>query len=280
MRRRTFLSLSAPALALPAYFRFGEPNWFQLTRTPVHLPVTKPVRLLHISDLHTSDGMTAEDLETGLSLGLQLKPDIICFTGDFVTSTIGFDRPGLTRLLRRAAGTAPSFAVVGNHDGGAWLARRGGSASHSLIADLVQSTGIRLLHNEAAQIGELTLVGVGDLWSRQIFPRTAFRAASPTAPTILLSHNPDGKDMLTQHHWHLMLSGHTHGGQARIPGLTPPWAPVADKRFLSGLYRWEDRQLYITRGLGSPKHVRAFCRPEVSLLELQPRRVAGLTRLG
>lgn len=270
MCRRTFLSLAAPAIALPAWFRFGEPRWFDASRTTVHLPIAKPVNLLHVSDLHTSDGMTAEDLEAGLQLGLRQRPDLICFTGDFVTNTHGFDKPGLLRLLRRAADTAPTFAVLGNHDGGAWLARRGGNASHQPIADLVQSAGVRLLHNESATIGELTFAGVGDLWSRQIIPHRAFRATPPSQTTILLSHNPDAKDLLLPYPWHLMLSGHTHGGQARIPGATPPWAPVVDKRFLSGLYRWHNRQLFITRGLGSPKHVRAFCRPEVSLLELRP----------
>lgn len=270
MYRRKFLSLAAPALALPAWFRFGEPHWFELTRTEVALPLRKPVRLLHVSDLHTSDGMTAEDLEAGLSLGLKQNPDLICFTGDFVSTSVGFDKPGLLRLLRTAAGTAPAFAVLGNHDGGAWLAARGGSASPRRIADIVQSAGIRLLHNTAATIGELTLVGVGDLWSRQVQPQHAFTAVLPGTTNILLSHNPDAKDMLLEYPWQLMLSGHTHGGQARIPGFTPPWAPVADKRFLSGLHRWEDRQLFVTRGLGSPKHVRAFCRPEISLLELTP----------
>ena len=65
-----------------------------------------------------------------------------------------------------------------------------------------------------------------------------------------------------------MLSGHTHGGQARIPGDTPPWLPVEDKRYVAGLYGWRDRQLFITRGLGSPHHMRVLCRPEVSILEI------------
>lgn len=270
MYRRSFLSLAAPAIAIPAWFRFGEPHWFELTRTTVALPVQKPLRLLHVSDFHTSDGMTAEDLEAGLVLGLRERPDLICLTGDFVSITKGFDRAGLLRLLRRAADTAPAFAVLGNHDGGAWLARYGGSASHRNIGDLVQSAGVRLLHNESAMHGELTLAGIGDLWSGHVQPRRAFAGAHRPAATILLAHNPDSKDMMFEYPWHLMLSGHTHGGQARLPGWTPPWAPVADKRFLAGLYRWEDRQIFVTRGIGSPKHVRAFCRPEVSLLNIVP----------
>jgi hypothetical protein len=65
-----------------------------------------------------------------------------------------------------------------------------------------------------------------------------------------------------------MLSGHTHGGQARVPVISRLWTPVHDKRYIAGLYTWDRRRLFITRGLGSPKHVRAFCRPEVSILEV------------
>jgi predicted MPP superfamily phosphohydrolase len=83
-----------------------------------------------------------------------------------------------------------------------------------------------------------------------------------------MCHNPDGKDLLSNDRWDLMLSGHTHGGQARIPGLDPPWTPVLDKRFVAGLYQWEGRRLFITRGLGSPNRIRAFCRPEASILHI------------
>ena len=105
-------------------------------------------------------------------------------------------------------------------------------------------------------------------WSKEFDPARAFAHTDPTAPTLFLCHNPDAKYAVRAHPWNLMLSGHTHGGQARIPGLTPLWTPVWDKRFVAGLYTWDNRQLFITRGLGSPKHVRAFCRPEVSILDL------------
>ncbi len=192
----------------------------------------------------------------------------ICFTGDYVTYNRGIDRNGLFRLLRRAADNAPSYAVLGNHDGGAWMARRGGSPSSQPMADLVTSAGIRLLHNRAAVEGDMTLVGVGDYWSGELDAQRAFAEVPASPATIVLCHNPDGKEELARLPWNLMLSGHTHGGQARIPGFCPTWAPVSDKRFIAGLYSWSGRQLFITRGLGSPKHVRAFCRPEVSMLHL------------
>lgn len=266
--RRVFLSTMTAGTAAGIWFRYIEPTWFELTHTRIALPGIRPKRLLHISDIHLSDGMTAQELQTGLRAGLAQRPDLICLTGDFVTTTIGFDSRGLRNLLRQAADTAPTYAVLGNHDGGAWLARWGGSASTELIRELVVSTGVRLLHNESAQTGDLTIVGVGDYWSGEFAPDPAFATVTASRPTLLLCHNPDAKEALRRVPWNVMLSGHTHGGQARVPGIAPPWAPVSDKRFISGLYSWQERSLFITRGLGSPKHVRAFCRPEVSIVDV------------
>jgi predicted MPP superfamily phosphohydrolase len=225
-------------------------------------------KLLHISDIHVSDGMAAEDLETGILAGLAEKPDLICLTGDFVSHLGAFDAAGLVRMLRRTADAAPTFAVLGNHDGGLWLSQFGAESSTTRIKDLVQSSGVHLLDNQHATAAGLHLVGVGDLWSGEFAPERAFSNATPAKPTIVLCHNPDGKDALTHRPWHLMLSGHTHGGQGRLPGLTPLWTPVRDKSMISGLHSWQGRHVFITRGLGSPRHVRAFCRPEVSVLHV------------
>src|SRR5215472_387513 len=263
MQRRAFVFTFFPSVAA-AYDRFHEiePTWFEVTHTRISISGIRPTRILHISDIHISDGMTAPELAVGFDAGLAQRPDLICLTGDFVSVTTGFDRSGLQRLLRRAASTAPTYAVLGNHDSG--------GHSTQLMRELVASTGVRLLHNRAAVEQGLTLVGVGDYWSREFDPARAFTHTDPAAPTLLLCHNPDAKYAIRAHPWNLMLSGHTHGGQARIPGLTPLWTPVWDKRFLAGLYTWNNRQLFITRGLGSPMHVRAFCRPEVSILDLAP----------
>jgi predicted MPP superfamily phosphohydrolase len=266
-RRSLFAALTAAPLAA-AWFRFVEPSWFEVTHTRIQMPGIRPTRILHISDIHISDGMGASDLEPGFRAGLAARPDVICLTGDYVSYTHGFDRTGLLRLMRLAADSAPTYAVLGNHDGGAWIARSKGSRSTDPMRELLASTGVRVLHNDSAVERDLTLVGIADLWSGELDPERAFAKVIPSAPTVVLCHNPDGKQRLEHHPWNLMLSGHTHGGQARIPGLTPLWAPVVDKRFLAGLYPWEGRQLFITRGLGSPKHVRAFCRPEVSILDL------------
>jgi hypothetical protein len=269
MDRRAFLSISAGvAVTSAAWAGCVEPTYFELTHTKVRVAGKRQWRVLHVADIHMSDGVKPVDLENAFESGLAQKPDLICLTGDFVSSIRGFDQQSLFRILRRARSTAPTYAVLGNHDNGTWLPQRGGGHSSKFMQDLIRSSGVHLLHNESAALEDLTLVGMADLWSDEFDPERAFAHAPRATNTLLLCHNPDGKDHTKRWRWDLMLSGHTHGGQVRVPGITPYWAPVSDKRFIAGLYEWEDRQLFITRGIGSPRHVRAFCRPEISILDL------------
>ena len=97
----------------------------------------------------------------------------------------------------------------------------------------------------------------------------AFRGVSANGDRILLlSHNPDSKDVLQNHPWDLMLCGHTHGGQVVFPFAGPCYAPVADLRFVAGLHDWNGRQIYTPRGVGNLGSVRFRCRPEVTVLQI------------
>jgi predicted MPP superfamily phosphohydrolase len=99
-------------------------------------------------------------------------------------------------------------------------------------------------------------------------PDAAFANVGPKGSIlrILLNHNPDAKDLVRSFEWDLMLCGHTHGGQVRLPLIGAPFAPVQDKRYLHGLYAWDKRWLHITSGVGNLHGLRFNCRPEISLL--------------
>ena len=131
---------------------------------------------------------------------------------------------------------------------------------------------MKLLHNENCEFQSkgrtFHLVGLGDLWAGELDPVRAFPAPSPNR-VILLSHNPDTKDLLEDYQWDLMLSGHTHGGQLYLPGLGAPFAPVRDRRYLAGLKPWKNRLIQVTTGVGNLYGLRFNCRPEVSLLQLK-----------
>lgn len=273
-RRFVFLGLGAIAGGGMAYSRFVEPAWLALRRLSVSLTPgpSAPVRILHISDLHWSEGIGRRAIEQATAVAPVLEPDLICLTGDFVTAGGAHPTDAYRALLERLSRTAPCLACLGNHDGGRWSAARGGAPSTAPIVDLLQSVGIRVLQNASvAGPAGLVLVGMSDLWSGAFAADPAFASIERTGdrPIVALAHNPDTKDAIEQYPWQLMLSGHTHGGQVVIPLLGAPVVPVRDRRYLGGLKPWGERYIHVSRGVGSLYGIRFNCRPEVTLLEVR-----------
>ena len=275
MSRRRFLGgVFFAGAGTAGYAHFVEAEWLQTSHITVPLSggTRPPLKLLHLSDLHASPVVSLDYINRAISQALLWRPDVICLTGDFVTARC--DQPEeYARVLRRLSDAAPCFASLGNHDGGRWAyEEEGGYADVGWISEVLQDGRIPLLHNraEALQVRDwpLNFVGLGDMWANYFQPELAFRNLAAGTPTILLSHNPDSKDRLGSYPWHLMLSGHTHGGQLRVPFLGTPFAPVQDQRYVAGLGRWNDRWIHVTKGIGTVYGLRINCPPEVSFLTL------------
>lgn len=273
-RRRLLWAGAASVVAGAGYPVLIEPRWLAKTQTAISL-VSQPratLRVLHLSDLHASWAVPLSLIDTAIDMGLASNPDIVCLTGDFITQRSDFDAQAYVRTLTRLPAVRPTFASLGNHDGGAWGESHGGYSDHKLVEGLLEDAGITLLLNRSMPVqtakGKVTLVGLADLWSLELDAYKAFRGVDGRGPVILLSHNPDSKDVLASFPWHLMLCGHTHGGQVIIPFEGASYAPVADKRFIQGLHGWKGHQIFISRGVGNIASVRFMCRPEVSILDI------------
>src|SRR5262249_3290966 len=255
---RKFLS-ALPLIGAAPVYAFGvEPNWLELTEHRVqlrHRKLSAQVRILHLSDFHASQVVPFSLIEKAIDRGLSVRPDLICLTGDFVTNADAFDAGEYSRLLRKLSSKAPTFACLGNHDGGNWAAGFEGFPDTSVVRELLEASGVSLLDNRSELIrvrGQaLRLVGVGDLWSHDVDGPCAFAEVQPEEPAVLLAHNPDSKDDVAQYPWDLMLSGHTHGGQVLVPLVGNPFTPVRDKRYIAGLKEWNGRQIHVSRGVGS-----------------------------
>jgi uncharacterized protein len=272
-RRRFIGGVSLAAAGTFGYAHFFEAEWLQKSFLTVPLSdgLKPPVKLLHLSDLHASPAVRLSYIARAIEAGLEWKPDLICVTGDFITRRFNED-DAYRRILERLPATAPTYASLGNHDGGRWVSENGGYGDVEWISKLLEKSGIKLLHNESTRIRvaqrDLNLVGLGDIWAGNLDAQRGF-SARPAGETILLSHNPDTKEHVNVFHWNLMLSGHTHGGQLRVPWLgATPFAPVQDKRFVAGLHPWNERWIHVTKGIGSVFGVRINCPPEVSFLTL------------
>jgi len=206
LSRRKWLSLAGlAALPVAAYPVGCEPFWLQLSHTDVHLgpALAHPIRILHLADFHASPAVPMLTINHAVSMGLQQRPDLICLTGDFISNRSGFNEGRYVQTLKRLTAAAPTFAVLGNHDGGCWATLHRGFPDHQLVDRMLSQSGVTLLYNRSTIVrvnnSDLQLVGVGDLWSEEIDAASAFKSINRKLPTVLLSHNPDSKDLLYSH---------------------------------------------------------------------------------
>ncbi len=140
----------------------------------------------------------------------------------------------------------------------------------------MSDAGVRMLRNDvyapATGPGDLCFAGLEDYWSDRAQP-DILRAAPADASVIVLAHNPDAYESIEHFRWHLMLSGHTHGGQVCVPGWGPLILPVDHRERAAGLFHLDasqpERALYVTRGVGHILRVRLFCPPEVTCITLE-----------
>jgi predicted MPP superfamily phosphohydrolase len=230
------------------------------------------LRILHLADLHFSPERSSEIIHQACSLGLHSAPDVIVVTGDLIDLLLPNTTP-LQDILQRLTSHAPTFVTLGNHDGGNWASSVGGYKDSSRVAAATRETDAILLDNTSIKYRWkdrlVQFTGLGDLWSGNFSPKSAFSEVDEDIPTIVLSHNPDSKNLLQAYPWDLMLSGHTHGGQLRIPWIgATPFAPVRDKRFVSGLNSWEGRNIFTSSGVATSANLRFNVRPEVTIFDL------------
>jgi len=274
-RRNFLISSSLGLLGSALYARLLEPGWLDLThhRVPFFKDPGSSLRILHLSDLHYSDVVPLPVIQSAIQLGLEQKPDLVCLTGDYMTAPLpGYE--AYVETLKVLSAQCPVFACLGNHD-----YQRPGRTSvppevknKLVMPALLKASGIQLLNNQMQVLQlegrSLQVAGLGDFWAGKCLPEKAFATGKSNLPTLLLSHNPDSKSRVGSYPWNLMLCGHSHGGQLKIPFYGAIHAPIEDFGYIEGLNAWKDRLIYTTRGVGNLHGIRFNCRPEVSVLEL------------
>jgi predicted MPP superfamily phosphohydrolase len=173
--------------------------------------------------------------------------------------------PSLLRGIR-----APVFAVLGNHDH--WVAPR-------KVAAALDSCGYRVLQNEHQVFklrgAPLTVVGIDDGLTRRDDVEAAFDGAPSAGTRLVLAHTPPTIEKLPADQGLLQFSGHTHGGQFNVPGITRTIFKLAGQPYVRGLYRVRGNYLYVNRGLGfghGGPLLRLGSHPEVAFFTLRARR--------
>lgn len=243
-----------------------------------------PLRVAFLSDLHYGLYIAARSVAAWVDATNDLRPDLILLGGDQLDArTERLDEvPGeLLRELGRLRAPLGAFAVWGNHDYGSF-GRRGGRRygwrrpdwleRRERFAASFAGAGIPVLRNEGRAVrADLWLAGVDDPWYGDP-DFTAALAGADARAQLLLMHNPDLLPELPGPAG-LVLCGHTHGGQVRLPLLGAPMVPSAfGQRYAMGWVTGaHDTPAYVSRGLGlSGLPVRNLCEPEMTLLQLSP----------
>lgn len=245
-----------------------ETHWLSIESLQIPIKNLKPAlegfKIVQLSDIHLHPFTQIDFIHEVVAAAAELQPDLVALTGDYVLESA----ESIFELAPALTGINPKhgiFAALGNHD----LWTNVGTVRQGLT-----ESGITVLRNEglALDVGsaQLFVAGVDDGWSGHPDLTAALDRHRHDAPTILLAHEPDMADWFaTDGRVSLQLSGHTHGGQVRLPGKGPLVLPYLGKKYELGLYRVQDMWVYTNRGVGviGPP-VRFNCRPEITEITL------------
>lgn len=280
MSRRAFLSLAAAGAAGCAL----ESGWWE-TWNPFVVKFDLPIprlpasfdgyRILHLTDFHHSNTVPIDLIDRFVTAGRSFRPDLVAFTGDFVT----------TRRLQPGAGSAYAepcaevlstlvapdglVAVLGNHDN---------ETGRERVLKALERSGIEILLDRGRRIergsDSIWLSGVDDYWTSTDAGKrldAALAGRLPEEINVMLAHNPDQFPEFVEKGVDLALSGHTHGGQIVLPFWGPLFVPSRyGARFASGLFREKTSAMWVNRGIGTYLiPIRVNCRAELAMITLR-----------
>jgi predicted MPP superfamily phosphohydrolase len=276
-RRKFFrLAATAGAAALAADTALLEPNRPRIVRQEIALR-RWPSRLegftiALLSDFHYDPYFSVHPLRSAIGMVNGLRPDLIALTGDFVSMPWSGDPADAAsaaepcaQLLRQMRAPYGLWAVMGNHDV---------FTDPDRVTGSLQAEGIHVLSNQSVPIerdgARFWLSGVDDVLGGSADLDATLHDLPANEAAVLLVHEPDYADHVARYPVDLQLSGHSHGGQVRVPFIRPLYLPDLARKYIWGLYQIGGLALYTNAGLGTVRvPVRMNCPPEITLLTLR-----------
>ena len=272
LTRRHFLAATAGALGAAALGDgfLLEPAAVQVTRHELPIPglpaALDGVRIACLADVHLHRGISRA-AHAALEQVDRERPEIVVLAGDICNKR--GDLPTLTAWARDARGTLATFATFGNWERYAKIDRATAEAAYG-------KAGVEFLCNTTARVSirgaTLTILGLDDPVEGRPDPMAALAGVGARDVAVWVLHGPGYVDELPKSvapRPALFLAGHTHGGQIRLPGITPV-LPVGSGRFVAGWYRDTVAPLYVSRGIGTVfVPARLFCPPELPVFSLR-----------
>ncbi len=282
LTRRGFLTAGlAGASGLAFYSGEIARHLLEVTHLEIRLPNLPAAfdgfHIVQLSDIHLEEFTEPFFLHYAVDRINRLQPDAVFLTGDFVTHEILPHKWSIPSAWKCASllnklNCRERYASLGNHDV---------TVSAPAVTEALSANNITLLRNSFCPLergsSRLWLSGLDDAVEGHPNIDLAipeFIRNRAEEPVLLLCHEPDFVDQLLQHpaapSVQLMLSGHTHGGQVRLPFLPPMALPPLGRKYIEGLFRLQNIQLYVNRGLGTVGvPFRLNCPPEITEITLR-----------
>ena len=274
--KRASLVAGTAGLGLAGYSWVIEPNEIDVKHVQLKVERISAAfdgfKIALVSDLHFGPYTGKREIGAAVEAVNQLRPDIVALLGDFVSQPLVGDKKTAARkaepcaeLLARLESRLGAFAVLGNHDA---------ITNPQFVAGALRAHGISLLENSNQPIEQngarIWLLGTNDALLSDCDIGAATTGIPQPEVKILLAHEPDIAERSAKLGIDVQFSGHSHGGQIRVPGVRPLYLPPLGSRYYEGYYRVGGLQLYTNRGIGTVGlPFRFLCPPEVTLVTLR-----------
>lgn len=287
---RSLFNMGISGITLTNSGNLIEPQWVEITQHEISIanlpPAFEGFSIVQLTDLHHSSMVTLDYLQACFRQVVDLQPDLVVMTGDYITYQEKYAQPVAQAIGETIIEAGiPTYAVLGNHDH--WNSDWNDDWNNDSDADVfplrnrwkgdglevtnaLTAEGIKVLMNESAPLrrgnDRLWLVGCDDLLAGDFdLERALGDLPLADEPRFLLMHNPQPIESIAHHRFDLVLSGHTHGGQISLPFVPPK----VGRKYLAGLFYVGASRLYVCRGLGvTGVPIRFMTTPEIACFRL------------